>query len=168
MAGRARVDDENASLAQLMAGRENNTKYSSQLNIERDPEARSDSPILEGIDSDLAKYAELKDLERAYKPKNNQYCDKKTDNLPRSLRHPDGASNPDLKSRVRVEDENASPGLRSSPPMITSSSTQFSPPLSTTAATLPRRSPGEKNIHEKDAEIFNMREKKQDKSIRKI
>ena len=127
------------SLSQLMAGtrgpgaqvRENKTKFPSQLSIEPEREVsqdRSDSPILEGIDSDLAKYAELKDLERAYKPKNNQYCDKKTDKLSsllpsHSLRHPDGASNPDLES---------SPPLK--PGQITS---PFTP-----AATLPRRSPG--------------------------
>ena len=130
------------SLSQLMAGsrgaqvRENKTKFSSELSLEPEPgvravsrgQDRSDSPILEGIDSDLAKYAELKDLERAYKPKNNQYCDKKSDKLSssllpsHSLRHPDGASNPDLKS---------SPPLKSE--QITSS---FSP------STLPRRSPG--------------------------
>ena len=31
-----------------------------------DPNQRSDSPILEGIDQELAKYAKLKDLEQAY------------------------------------------------------------------------------------------------------
>ena len=48
---------------------------------------RSDSPILEGIDQELAKYAKLKDLEQAYHPQQN--------NL-RNLA--DGASNPDLNS----------------------------------------------------------------------
>ena len=59
------------------------TNFSSQINKEpAAPEAtaqdRSDSPILEGIDSDLAKYAKLKDLEKAYyKPKNeNLLCDR--------------------------------------------------------------------------------------------
>lgn len=48
-------------------------------------ELRSDSPILEGIDQELAKYAKLKDLEQAYQPQNLS-------------RNPDGASNPDLNS----------------------------------------------------------------------
>ena len=55
---------------------------------EHDP-SRSDSPILEGIDQELAKYAKLKDLEQAYHSPTN------TNHL---LRNPDGASNPDLNS----------------------------------------------------------------------
>ena len=91
------------SLAQLGAG----------------PGQRSDSPILEGMDADLAKYAELKDLEKAYTPKSNPTCDSPGPG-PGHLRHPDGASNPDLG---RLEASHL-------------------PPPSASSATLPRRSPG--------------------------
>ena len=67
------------------------------------------------MDADLAKYAELKDLEKAYTPKSNPTCDN-----PGHLRHPDGASNPDLG---RPEASHL-------------------PPPSASSATLPRRSPG--------------------------
>lgn len=70
-----------------------------ELNIEsRDLQERCDSPILEGIDSELAKYAKLRDLEQAYNPVNQDLCDI-TDRLS-SLRHPDGSSNPDLNQQA--------------------------------------------------------------------
>ena len=56
-----------------------------------DPNQRSDSPILEGIDQELAKYAKLKDLEQAYHSPTTHT----TEHL---FRNPDGASNPDLNS----------------------------------------------------------------------
>ena len=65
--------------------------FASTVNVNE----RSDSPILAGIDKELAKYAKLKDLEKAYKPpqpKEDLSC------ATAMLRHPDGASNPDLKT----------------------------------------------------------------------
>ena len=76
-------------------------------------EERCDSPILEGIDSELAKYAKLRDLHQTYNPLRLGNRDLLSDanNAIRaggvssaaaaagrlsSLRHPDGASNPDL------------------------------------------------------------------------
>jgi hypothetical protein len=71
--------------------------YTSELNVSQ-IEDRSDSPILEGIDQELAKYAKLKDLEQAYHPtiiaKSNNAG--KQSNLLLLQRNPDGASNPDL------------------------------------------------------------------------
>ena len=105
---------------------------------------RSDSPILEGLDSGLAKYAQLKDLEQAYTPKNDNLfiCDNNPETRGSvrpevtrecllspgltSLRHPDGASNPDLGS---VSQRHVSEEARDN----------FS---SMTPVTLPRRSPG--------------------------
>ena len=54
---------------------------------------RSDSPVLESIDQELAKYAKLKDLEKVY--------DKEEDkNIgTRDCHVPDGASNPDLNRK---------------------------------------------------------------------
>ena len=106
----------------------NKTNFSSQISMEQGPrdlgQDRSDSPILEGIDSDLAKYAKLKDLEKAYyKPKNdNTNCDRNTNATGLcALRHPDGSSNPDLGSIGTEAQRRCSP---------------------LTPATLPRRSPG--------------------------
>ena len=68
---------------------------------------RSDSPILEGIDQELAKYAKLKDLEQVYHPSS------KSGNT--LLRNPDGASNPDLNSNHnKVPLQRRSPGNGSS------------------------------------------------------
>ena len=76
------------------------------LNIETMAiEERCDSPILEGIDSELAKYAKLRDLQQAYNPRARDVCDI-TARLS-SLRHPDGASNPDLT--IKPETNLASP-----------------------------------------------------------
>ena len=91
---------------------------------------RSDSPILEGIDSDLAKYAKLKDLEQVYKPKKETAdCDKTERRQLGVLRHPDGASDPDLRS--------VSPG-----PALPPRDPLASIPRPPVPATLPRRSPG--------------------------
>ena len=66
------------------SGRQQETCENEDLN------QRSDSPILEGIDQELAKYAKLKDLEQAYHSPTTT-----TEHL---FRNPDGASNPDLNS----------------------------------------------------------------------
>ena len=90
---------------------------------------RSDSPILEGIDSDLAKYAKLKDLEQVYSPKMEADldCDETDGRHLGSLRRADGASDPDLRSGQA----DLRPG---------SALTTF--PRPPVPATLPRRSPG--------------------------
>ena len=62
---------------------------------------RSDSPILEGIDQELAKYAKLKDLEKVYTLNPNP--------MQQMARHPDGSSNPDLNSTAVTD--TASPML---------------------------------------------------------
>ena len=127
--------DPSLSLHQLITNPGlNKTNFSSQINKEpavpgAAAQDRSDSPILEGIDSDLAKYAKLKDLEKAYyKPKNeNLLCDKNSDNNPPlgSLRHPDGSSNPDLGTLITDTCQND----------ITSTRVAH-------VSTLPERSPG--------------------------
>ena len=81
--------------------------FSSAVNVNE----RSDSPILAGIDKELAKYAKLKDLEKAYKPPSVAAASPPKDKLKKHvlvtndltsatamLRHPDGASNPDLNA----------------------------------------------------------------------
>ena len=89
------MDSSNLSLSDLintgLGLDRNNIKIESSRSGER-----SDSPILEGIDSDLAKYAKLKDLEQVYKPKTD--CDETTRSQLGSLRRADGASDPDLRS----------------------------------------------------------------------
>ena len=70
-----------------------------ELNIESIAmEERCDSPILEGIDSELAKYAKLRDLKQAYNPRCEDICD--IGGRLSALRHPDGASNPDLQGHT--------------------------------------------------------------------
>ena len=70
-------------------------------------EERSDSPILEGIDQELAKYAKLKDLEKVYTLNKSN---------PMQMRHPDGSSNPDLNSTavptasLNLSEQRRSPG----------------------------------------------------------
>ena len=81
---------------------------------------RSDSPVLEGIDQELAKYAKLKDLKQAYnseeggggvKPKKESGSSSCSSSISppasapsnrrrRSDHVPDGASNPDLNHKV--------------------------------------------------------------------
>ena len=96
------------------------------------PGERSDSPILEGIDSDLAKYAKLKDLEQVYKPKVSAESQPGFDRTDRrqlgSLRRADGASDPDLRSDITSVGSGSGLSRTVLPP---------APP-----ATLPRRSPG--------------------------
>ena len=108
----------------------------SNIKIDSSPDGeRSHSPILEGIDSDLAKYAKLKDLEQVYKPKIlKQSCDK-TERQLGALRHPDGASDPDLRTVSADVDVVTCPGL----PPRDCLQTFPRPPV---PATLPRRSPG--------------------------
>ena len=75
-----------------------------ELNIESMAiEERCDSPILEGMDSELAKYAKLRDLQQAYNPPADDPTTTKPTKCDMSgrlsaLRHPDGASNPDLRA----------------------------------------------------------------------
>merc|ERR550532_1696242 len=91
------------------------TGFTSELNLAND---RSDSPILEGIDQELAKYAQLKDLEKAYHPTAAASvsctaadpCISSSTTTNRTTipnhaanfhlqRNPDGASNPDLNCK---------------------------------------------------------------------
>ncbi len=83
--------------------------FTSELNVSQ-MEDRSDSPVLEGIDQELAKYAKLKDLEQAYYHQNQKTASSATKSPaatpspstivvtspPTLQRNPDGASNPDL------------------------------------------------------------------------
>ena len=121
------------SLSSLMPHTDN---ASASTAVEPEEEARSHSPVLEGMDSQLAKYAQLKDLEVAYRPEPNgcqagqSVVDTKVlpdaNHVPASAfatapaspncRQPDGASDPDSDP---------------SPPSRRSG-----------ANTLPRRSPG--------------------------
>ena len=95
------------------ASQVNETKpghFTSELNVAND---RSDSPILEGIDQELAKYAKLKDLEKAYNPMTTastasnglnaveDTCSTSNDAAANFhlQRNPDGASNPDLNCK---------------------------------------------------------------------
>ena len=128
------MDSSNLSLSDLIntgLGLDtNNIKMESTRTGER-----SDSPILEGIDSDLAKYAKLKDLEQVYKPKIAAAapdCDKTDRRQLGSLRRADGASDPDLRSGGLQADLSPDSGLLST--------TTF--PRPAVPATLPRRSPG--------------------------
>ena len=82
--------------------------FSSALNVNE----RSDSPILEVLDQELAKYAKLKDLKQVYTPKVPQKEPRDLSSATAMLRHPDGASNPDLKS---PQDQNCVPAARRSP-----------------------------------------------------
>ena len=99
------------SLSDLNEATTNETKtghFTSELNVAND---RSDSPILEGIDQELAKYAKLKDLEKAYNPTTTastasnglnavDTCSTSNDAANFHLqRNPDGASNPDLNCK---------------------------------------------------------------------
>ena len=67
---------------------------------------RCDSPVLEGIDGELAKYAKLKDLKHAYEPAAPQTIsalkavDHQTESEALSRRHPEGSSDPDLNRKV--------------------------------------------------------------------
>ena len=90
-------------------------------------EERCDSPILEGIDSELAKYAQLRDLQQAYQPghSDERRWNGQLGGRLAALRHPDGASNPNLGGQH----------LESSVEGGTSD-------LTGRFATLPRRSPG--------------------------
>ena len=101
---------------------------------------RSDSPILEGIDQELAKYAKLKDLEQAYQrgggggvgggegekeqvdgmlllqqrqqPQQPQLSTPRRQRQQQQRQLPDGASNPDLNHKVpRPEGETSKPPL---------------------------------------------------------
>ena len=104
------------SLSDLDKSCEAAKRFTSELNVAND---RSDSPILEGIDQELAKYAQLKDLEKAYQPSkmaspasasNSTAADITTcpphqTSVPNDAanfhlqRNPDGASNPDLNCK---------------------------------------------------------------------
>lgn len=141
--GGSNIEKSSLSLSDLMSSDPPMQKgssvvsFASDINIDPVPaHERSDSPILEGIDSELAKYAKLKDLEQAYRPKTDAGCDNEMGLG--SLRHPDGASNPDLKS---IPADSGSAGLSSQSHYNLESKSKF--PLNIgSAATLPRRSPG--------------------------
>jgi hypothetical protein len=69
-------------------------------------EERCDSPILEGIDSELAKYAQLRDLQQAYLPDHTDIkrWEGQLGGRLVALRHPDGASNPNLGGQQQQEE----------------------------------------------------------------
>ena len=88
---------------------------------------RCDSPILEGIDGELAKYAKLKDLKHAYEPAIPPPAVVKAVQQQQPVederRHPDGSSDPDLNRRQHpltdlkepVRPPDPPPGSRRSP-----------------------------------------------------
>ena len=93
---------------------------------------RCDSPVLEGIDGELAKYAKLKDLKHAYEPAIpppavvkavQQQQQQQQQPVEDERRHPDGSSDPDLNRRQHpltdlkepVRPPDPPPGSRRSP-----------------------------------------------------
>ena len=120
------VEDNNEGQAERPLTAEPAQMLSDGLDQMQDEE-RCDSPILEGIDSELAKYAQLRDLQQAYQPghSDERRWNGQLGGRLAALRHPDGASNPNLGGQH----------LESSVEGGTSD-------LTGRFATLPRRSPG--------------------------
>ena len=123
------------SLSSLIPPKEDNSVASSEIVLEE--EVRSHSPVLEGMDSQLAKYAQLKDLEVAYQllPLGGQAAPQPLMSPVKSPLPPQTTPSPlqvPPSALCRLADGASDPDSDPSPPSKRSQG----------AVTLPRRSPG--------------------------